>query len=54
MLFFLKKVFYYLEQYETSMKFALKAGKLFDVSQKNEYTQTLVGERHFSKKKEKI
>ena len=37
------KVFYYLEKYEISMKFALRAKSLFDVNQKSEYTDTIVG-----------
>ena len=37
------KVFYHLEQYKQSMSFALEAEELFDVTQGNEYVDTLIG-----------
>lgn len=36
------KVFYYLEEYEESLRLALEAGDKFDLNAKDQYTETLV------------
>lgn len=38
------KVYYHLDRLDEAMSFALGAGSLFDVSQKTEFVDTLVGE----------
>ena len=43
-LFLLDQVFYHLEELDDALKYALGAGDLFDVAQKNEYVDTLIGE----------
>jgi 26S proteasome regulatory subunit N2 len=36
------KVYYHLGEYEEALTFALGAGKLFDISLKNDYVETIV------------
>jgi 26S proteasome regulatory subunit N2 len=36
------KVFYYLEEYEESLKLALEAGSKFDLNERSEYIETLI------------
>jgi len=36
------KVYYHLGEYDESMMFALGAGKLFDISSKDEYVETII------------
>jgi 26S proteasome regulatory subunit N2 len=36
------KVFYYLEEYEESLRLALEAGDKFDLNEKSQYVETLI------------
>ncbi len=36
------KVFYYLEEYEESLRLALEAGSKFDLNEKSQYVETLI------------
>ena len=36
------KVFYYLEEYEESLRLALESGNQFDINEKNQYVETLI------------
>jgi 26S proteasome regulatory subunit N2 len=42
------KVYYHLGEYDESIMFALGAGKLFDITSKSEYVETIIcTSRHF-------
>jgi 26S proteasome regulatory subunit N2 len=36
------KVFYYLEEYEESLRLALEAGEKFDLNERSQYVETLI------------
>ena len=36
------KIYYHLQEYDESMTFALGAGKLFDITAKGEYVETII------------
>ena len=42
------QVFYYLRELDEALNYALGAGTLFDISEKTEYVQTLIGAVHSS------